>query len=94
MTTEPSAHVSEHSDQIQLPLIQVCLGVHLPVVCMVCGQFDNKTIFEDAAKLRTMLDDKTLLVVSSDLTHYGESYGKLCVSMLIMRLSPTRGFRH
>lgn len=75
ITTEPAAHVSEHSDQIQLPLIQVCLGAHLPVVCMVCGQFDTKTILEDAAKLRMVLDDKTLLVVSSDFTHYGESYG-------------------
>lgn len=75
ITTEPAAHLSEHSDQIQLPLIQVCLGVHIPVVCMVCGQFDTKTILEDAAKLRTVLDDKTLLVVSSDFTHYGESYG-------------------
>ncbi|MFO7936239.1 MAG: AmmeMemoRadiSam system protein B [Kiritimatiellia bacterium] len=75
VTTEPAAHVSEHSDQIQLPLIQVCLPAHLPVVCMVCGQFDSNTIIEDAAKLRALFDDKTLLVVSSDFTRQGESYG-------------------
>ncbi len=75
ITTEPAAHVSEHSDQIQLPLIQLCLGAHIPVVCMVCGQFDTTTILEDAALLRSVLDNKTLLVVSSDFTHYGDSYG-------------------
>ena len=72
---EPAAHVSEHSDQIQLPLIQMCLGLHLPVVCMVCGQFDAKQILSCANQLRALLDDKTLLIVSSDFTHYGESYG-------------------
>jgi len=72
---EPEAHLREHSDQIQLPLIQVCLSPTLPVVCMVCGQFDARHILEAAAEMRSVLDDKTLLVVSSDFTHYGESYG-------------------
>jgi len=72
--SEPAAHEREHSDQIQLPLIQVCLSATLPVVCMVCGQFDSKNILEAAVQLRAVLDDKTLLVLSSDFTHYGHSY--------------------
>ncbi len=72
---EPQAHLREHSDQIQLPLLQVCLERSLPVVCMVCGQFDARAIPVCAAQLRELLDDRTLLVVSSDFTHYGESYG-------------------
>ena len=75
VTTDPEVHLREHSDQIQLPLIQVCLSPTLPVVCMVCGQFDSRHILEAAEQLRAVLDDKTLLVVSSDFTHYGESYG-------------------
>jgi MEMO1 family protein len=75
VTCETAAHVSEHSDQIQLPLIQVMLGVHAPVVCMVCGQFDSKNIMNAADQLQALLDEKTLLVVSSDFTRYGETYG-------------------
>jgi MEMO1 family protein len=75
ITCEPEAHIREHSDQIQLPLLQLCLERPLPVVCMVCGQFDARAIPECAARLRALLDNRTLLVVSSDFTHYGESYG-------------------
>ncbi len=75
ITSEPAAHLREHSDQIQLPLIQICLSPALPVVCMVCGQFDTRHILEAAGQLRSLLDDRTLLVVSSDFTHYGHSYG-------------------
>ncbi len=75
VTSDQEAHVREHSDQIQLPLIQVCLSPSLPVVCMICGQFDSKHILKAAEQLRAVLDDKTLLVISSDFTHYGQSYG-------------------
>lgn len=75
ITAEPEAHAKEHSDQIQLPLIQVCLSASLPIVCMVCGQFDADRILNTATELRELLDDKTLLVVSSDFTHYGANFG-------------------
>lgn len=75
ITSESEAHAREHSDQIQLPLIQACLSPALPVVCMVCGQFDANKILGTAAALRTLMDDKTLLVVSSDFTHYGANFG-------------------
>lgn len=73
--SEPRAHLREHSDQIQLPLIQYCLSTQIPVVCMVCGQFDSKHLVEAAAALRDLLDEGTLFVASSDFTHYGASYG-------------------
>ncbi|MDD2600730.1 MAG: AmmeMemoRadiSam system protein B [Kiritimatiellae bacterium] len=75
ITSRPETHAREHSDQIQLPLIQACLSPALPVVCMVCGQFDASQIVETAAALRELMDDKTLLVVSSDFTHYGANFG-------------------
>jgi MEMO1 family protein len=75
VTSEPQAHLREHSDQIQLPLIQHCLSTKIPVVCMVCGQFDSKHLVEAATALRDLLDDGTLVVASSDFTHYGASYG-------------------
>lgn len=75
VTCEPSAHVREHSDQIQLPLIQACLSTNLPVVCIVCGHFDASNLLSAASALRELLDDRTLFVASSDFTHYGENFG-------------------
>jgi AmmeMemoRadiSam system protein B/AmmeMemoRadiSam system protein A len=73
--TDPRAHQREHSDQIQLPLIQYCLSTKIPVVCMVCGQFDSKHLVEAATAMQELLDEGTFFVASSDFTHYGASYG-------------------
>lgn len=75
VTHEPRAHLREHSDQIQLPLIQHCLSTKIPVVCIVCGQFDSKHLVEAATAMKELLDDGTLVVASSDFTHYGANYG-------------------
>ncbi|MDR2849383.1 MAG: AmmeMemoRadiSam system protein B, partial [Verrucomicrobiota bacterium] len=75
ITHLPEAHAREHSDQIQLPLIQACLATNVPVVCMVCGQFDAERLLAAAAAFRGLLDDGTLVVASSDFTHYGAGYG-------------------
>ena len=72
---EPAAHANEHSDQIQLPLIQACLSSNLPTVCVVCGQFDRPDLVAAADAFRALLDDQTLVVASSDFTHYGANYG-------------------
>lgn len=74
VTYQARAHDREHSDQIQLPLIQSYLGPALPVVCLVCGQFGVAEAREAGAALRALLDDQTLVVVSSDFTHYGSNY--------------------
>ena len=75
VTCQPEAHAQEHSDQIQLPLIQACLATNIPVVCMVCGQFDATNLVAAAASFKALLDDRTLFVASSDFTHYGANYG-------------------
>lgn len=75
VTCEPAAHLREHSDQIQLPLIQACLATNVPVVCVVCGHFDAPSLLSAATAFREQLDDRTLVVASSDFTHYGPNYG-------------------
>lgn len=75
VTCVPEAHANEHSDQIQLPLIQACLATNVPVVCVVCGQFDPSHLISAATSLRALLDEQTLVVASSDFTHYGANYG-------------------
>jgi len=72
---EPFAHQREHSDQIQLPLIQACLATNIPVVCVILGQFDAQHLVPAAEAFRQLLDTGTLVVASSDFTHYGASYG-------------------
>ena len=75
VTHEPAAHQREHSDQIQLPLIQACLATNIPIVCVICGQFDAQNLVTAAAAFRQLLDAGTLVVASSDFTHYGANYG-------------------
>jgi MEMO1 family protein len=63
---EETPHTFEHSVEVQLPFLQRTLG-QFEVVPVVFGEVDP----EEAAKaLLEVLDDDTLLVASSDLTHY------------------------
>lgn len=71
----PSAHAREHACEIQLPLIQHCLSGKIPVACLICGRLDADRLSETADALRPLLDDRTLVVVSSDFTHFGPRFG-------------------
>ncbi len=75
VTEVPAAHTQEHADQIQLPLIQQQLGLDLPLVCALTGAFDPGARRSLAARLRPLLDERTLVVASTDFTHYGRSFG-------------------
>ena len=65
---------SEHSVQIQVPLLQRALK-DFRLVPIVVGNVDGETIERMAAILQGIVDDKTLVVASSDFTHYGRDYG-------------------
>jgi len=73
---EPRAHAREHSDQIQIPLLQTVFAARPPrVTCLVCGVFDAAAAAAFGRVLRGLLDARTLLVVSTDFTHYGPAFG-------------------
>lgn len=72
---EPRAHLQEHSDQIQIPLLQAIFGERVRVVTVVVGQLEPDASRRFAEVLRPLLDARTLVVVSSDFTHYGPNYG-------------------
>ena len=72
---EPRAHLQEHSDQIQVPLLQSVFGDRIKLVPLVVGQMDPAASRAFARVLRPLLDARTLVVVSSDFTHYGPNYG-------------------
>jgi hypothetical protein len=73
-TSAPQAHSSEHSVQIQLPLLQVTLG-EFDFVPIVIGQLDDWAVREVAHVLRPLLDNDTLVIVSTDFTHFGPRFG-------------------
>ena len=68
------ADASEHSVQIQLPLLQRTAG-EFKFVPIVVGQLDLETTRRMAEILTGLIGPDTLVVASSDFTHYGPNYG-------------------
>lgn len=71
--TFEDAYQEEHSLETQLPFLQMTLGAFKIVPIMVGILIEDD--FEKVTNaIRPLLDDKTIVVVSSDFTHYGEGY--------------------
>ncbi len=60
------AHMNEHCLEVQLPFLQKILS-NFEILPLVIGDANPKEISE---KIINVLDDDTLLIVSSDLSHY------------------------
>jgi AmmeMemoRadiSam system protein B/AmmeMemoRadiSam system protein A len=69
----PPAHQAENSIEMELPLLQYCQG-DFKLVPIVAGQCSLETIEKISAILKSMVDDETLVIASSDFVHYGNSY--------------------
>jgi MEMO1 family protein len=69
----PEAHAEEHSVQIEIPLLQRALG-DFRLVPIVVGQLDVEAARAMARILAGLIEEKTLVVVSSDFTHYGRGF--------------------
>lgn len=74
VTPLPAAHQNEHSAENQLPMLQRALDDFEMVEIMV-GEMTEEQRTGLAGVVRRILDDETLLVVSTDFTHYGPDYG-------------------
>jgi MEMO1 family protein len=66
-------HRSEHAIEVELPFLQMALG-RPPIVPLLCGATSARAV---AAAIAAVWRADTLLVVSSDLSHY-ESYAAAC----------------
>jgi len=71
--TVPAAHRDEHSVQIQLPLLQVALG-EFKLVPVVTGDLTVAAAAETARLLAAVVDAATLVIASTDFTHYGDGF--------------------
>ncbi|MEW6534057.1 MAG: AmmeMemoRadiSam system protein B [Candidatus Auribacterota bacterium] len=69
----PQADMREHSLEIQLPFLQEVLG-EFKLVPLVIGQLRGNDYSDIAQAIKPLLDDKTVVVVSSDFTHYGYNF--------------------
>lgn len=73
---DPEALVEEHSIAIEIPLLQYTLPPFRLVPILV-GHLDREAEVRMAQILRSFVDAKTLVVASSDFTHYGLRFGYL-----------------
>jgi hypothetical protein len=71
---DPGPFVLEHAIEMQLPFLQV-LAPEVRLVPVIVGETRPEDGRRIAAALSAVLDDRTLVVVSSDFTHYGPHYG-------------------
>lgn len=62
-------HRAEHALEVHLPFLQITLG-KFRIVPIVMGDQNNKLIDELADRLSEIVDEKTLIVASSDLSHF------------------------
>jgi len=74
----PQAHkyehgFQEHSVQIELPLLQYSRK-DFELVPIVAGGCSLQTITKAATILRSLVDEETLVIVSSDFVHYGRGH--------------------
>ena len=71
-------HRQEHAVEVQIPFLQVVLK-DFKIVPIVIGDQGDLFVNELAEKLSKVIDDKTVIVASSDLSHYysGDEANKL-----------------
>lgn len=65
-TKLPQAHYDEHCLEVQVPFLQTVLK-DFKILPLVAGDIHPKKIAE---KIIPLLDEKTLVVISTDLSHY------------------------
>ena len=63
----------EHAVAVQVPFLQHTLE-SWKLIPLIVGTADTATIRSIARALHTIIDERTLVVVSSDFTHYGKAY--------------------
>ena len=75
-TSVPEIHTKEHSIQIELPLLQH-IAINTPIIPLIVGHLQKEDCAAITSILKESIDDNTLLIVSTDFTHYGASFGYL-----------------
>ncbi|MEE9293717.1 MAG: AmmeMemoRadiSam system protein B [Phycisphaerae bacterium] len=72
--SHPGIDRGEHSLELQLPFLQKVLE-EFRLVPLLVGRMSTQEYAEAASAIIPWLDDETLLVASSDFTHFGARFG-------------------
>jgi MEMO1 family protein len=73
--TQADAHSQEHCLEIELPFLQRVLTGPYKIVPMLISQLQPSEWKQVAATLSSFVDEETLILISSDFTHYGSRFG-------------------
>jgi AmmeMemoRadiSam system protein B/AmmeMemoRadiSam system protein A len=65
-----TAHLQEHSLEVQIPLIQNYFTNLPPIVPVIIGTTRESTLKQIAEALRPWFNDENLFIISSDFSHY------------------------
>ncbi|MFC1854509.1 AmmeMemoRadiSam system protein B [Candidatus Dependentiae bacterium] len=68
------AHNKEHSLEMQLPWLKTTLS-NFSIIPLIVGNMSHSEIEKIADKIKEIIDEQTLVVVTSDFIHYGKNYG-------------------
>jgi AmmeMemoRadiSam system protein A len=72
--SHPGVDAGEHSIELQLPFLQRVL-TDFRIVPLYIGRMSDGDYAAAARAILPLVDDKTLLVASTDFTHFGPSFG-------------------
>lgn len=67
------AHAREHALEVQLPFLQETIA-SFKIVPLIVGALNDDSCESIRSALRTLIDQQTLLVISSDFMHYGPQF--------------------
>lgn len=71
----PEAHEGEHCLEVELPFLQETVG-QVPIVPILIGHTtDRRDAATLARGLAPVVDQRTVVIVSTDFTHHGRAYG-------------------
>ena len=68
------AEIQEHSLEMQLPFLQVVLD-DFKIVPLVVGDVSGSEYDDISKDIKRYVDENTLIIASSDFTHYGGRFG-------------------
>lgn len=68
-------HREEHSTQIQYPFLQTVLEEGFTILPVIVGKLSAASAARTGELLLSLMTPETLLIVSSDFTHYGSRFG-------------------
>ncbi|KKQ33475.1 MAG: hypothetical protein US49_C0001G0155 [candidate division TM6 bacterium GW2011_GWF2_37_49] len=80
--THADAHNIEHAIEVQLPFLQKTIN-NFKIVPLIVGHLTQDSFHEAAMAIKKIVNDATLVVVSSDFTHFGKTYEYLPFSKLV-----------